>query len=314
VLLVLGTAILAGQTSLVLVYAAAFTIGALETAFGAATRASIPALVPRSEIARANGYLYAADTAGEQFGGAALGGAMFAWAPAVPFLGDALSFVGSGALLATALPHPPATREPATTTVGQDVRDGWRWFRAHDSLRVLVLVVTSFAYCQSVVMSVLVLYGLHVLHLTKADYGLFLAAGGIGDVAGSLLAHRATSRLGPARALFLAGVAAAGGYLLLAATSSTPVALIAYTLEAIAVALGNVTTLSLRHQIIPSALFGRVNNTFRMCVFGVVPLGALTGGLLAAGFGLRTTFLIAGLIQLAVVCALAGRLKRLIAA
>ena len=239
---------------------------------------------------------------------------MFAWAPAVPFLGDALSFAGSGALLATALPPPPATREAVTTTMGQDVRDGWRWFRGNDSLRVLVVIVTTFAFCQSAVMSVLVLYGLHVLDLTKAGYGLFLAMGGIGDVVGSLLAHRATSRVGPVRTLFVAGVAAAGGYLLLATTSTTPVAFIAYTIEAIAVALGNVTTLSLRHHIIPSRLFGRVNNTFRMCVFGVVPLGALTGGLLATRLGLHTTFLLAAVIQLTVICVLARRLNVLTAA
>ena len=48
VLLVLGVAIVAGQTSLALVYAAAFIIGALETAFWAASRASIPARADRA--------------------------------------------------------------------------------------------------------------------------------------------------------------------------------------------------------------------------------------------------------------------------
>jgi MFS family permease len=174
--------------------------------------------------------------------------------------------------------------------------------------------VTTFAYCQSVVMSVLVLYGLHVLHLTKADYGLFLAIGGIGDVVGSLLAHRANARFGPARSLFIAGVAAAVGYLVLAVTANTAMAFAAYSLEAVAVALGNVTTLSLRHRLIPSELFGRVNNTFRMCVFGVVPVGALSGGLLAAGLGLPTTFLIAGALQLGVIVALLRRLRAAVGA
>jgi MFS family permease len=310
VLLGLGTLILAGYSSLIAIYLAAFIVGALETAFGAATRATIPALVDEGEVPRANGYLYAADTAGEQFGGAALGGWLFAWAPALPFLGDALSFAGSGALLARAIPQGAPARPSPPTTVRQDVADGWRWFRANDSLPTLALVVTTFAFCQSAVMSVFVLYGLHVLHLSKAGYGLFLAIGGAGDVGGSLVAHRVTGRIGPARAIFVAGVTAAAGYLLLAATSNTAVAFVAYSLEAVAVALGNVTTLSIRHRIIPSELFGRVNNTFRMCVFGVVPLGALTGGLLAAGLGLHTTFLAAGALQVAVIAVLARRLGR----
>jgi MFS family permease len=312
VLLALGAIILAGDSSLVALYLAAFAVGALETAFWAATQATVPALVKAEEVPRANGYLYAAETAGEQFGGAALGGWLFAWAPALPFLGDALSFAGSGALLDRAIPSGAPSRPSSPTTVRQDVADGWRWFRGNDALRILALVVTTFAFCQSAVMSVLVLYGLHVLHLTKAGYGLFLAVGGTGDVAGSLVAHRISGRIGPVRAIVLAGVAAAAGYVLLAGTSSIAVAFVAYSLEAVAVALGNVATLSLRHRIIPSELFGRVNNTFRMCLHGVVPLGALTGGLLAAGLGLHAAFVAAGVLQLAVIAVLARRLRRVV--
>jgi MFS family permease len=310
VLLGLGAVILTGHSSLVALYLAAFAVGALETAFWAATQATIPALVAAEEVPRANGYVYAADTAGEQFGGAAIGGWLFAWAPSLPFFGDALSFAGSGALLARAIPSGAPVRPSPPTTVRQDVVDGWRWFRANDSLPVLALVVTTFAFCQSAVMSVLVLYGLHVLHLTKAGYGLFLAVGGTGDVAGSLIAHRITGWVGPVRAIILAGVVAAAGYLLLAGTSNIAVAVVAYSLEAVAVALGNVTTLSLRHRIIPSELFGRVNNTFRMCLYGVMPLGALTGGLLAAGLGLHATFVAAGVLQVVLIAVLSRRLGR----
>jgi hypothetical protein len=79
-------------------------------------------------------------------------------------------------------------------------------------------------------------------------------------------------------------------------------------LQAVAVAVGNVSTLSLRQAVIPSELLGRVNNAFRTCVFGVMPLGALTGGLLASHLGLSTTFLLAGLVQAALLLVLARKL------
>ena len=66
--------------------------------------------------------------------------------------------------------------------------------------------------------------------------------------------------------------------------------------------------MSLRHRVIPTELFGRVNNAFRMCVLGVMPLGALAGGVLTARFGLRTTFLIAGVTQVSLIALLARRL------
>jgi hypothetical protein len=188
------------------------------------------------------------------------------------------------------------------------MRVGLNWFRAHPVLPLLAVVVSTFAFCQTAVLSVLVIYGRSVLHLTKASYGLFLAVGAIGDVGGSLLAHRAHAHFGAARATCLAGMAAAAGYLILGTTSNTGVAATGYAFEAVAVALGNVATMSLRLRVIPTELFGRVNNAFRMCVLGVMPLGALAGGVLRARFGLRTTFLIAGVTQLSLIFLLARRL------
>jgi MFS family permease len=309
VLLALGLDIIVtGAATLPLLYFAAFAVGALETAFAAAITACVPVLVESRDLPRANGYLFAAETAGEQFAGPALGGVIFGWAAALPFLGDALSFVGSAALLAVALPKTERRRSARPTTLLADMRVGLNWFRAHHVLPLLAVVVSTFAFCQTAVLSVLVIYGRSVLHLTKASYGLFLAVGAIGDVGGSLLAHRAHAHFGAARAICLAGMAAAAGYLILGATSNTGVAATGYAFEAVAVALGNVATMSLRHRVIPSELFGRVNNAFRMCVLGVMPLGALAGGVLAARFGLRTTFLIAGVTQLSLIFLLARRL------
>jgi predicted MFS family arabinose efflux permease len=308
VLLAVGIDILAGTTTLLVLYLAAFVVGALETAFAAAILACVPTLVEGRDLPRANGYLLAAETAGEQFAGPALGGAVFGWAASLPFLGDALSFAGSAALLTVALPKTERRRSPRPTTLLADMRIGLKWFRAHRLVRLLAFAVGTFAFCQTAVLSVLVLYGLHVLKLSKPGYGLFLALGAIGDVGGSLLAHRAHAHLGASRAICLAGVAAAAGYLILAFTSNIAVAAGGYALEAAAVALGNVATMSLRHRVIPTELFGRVNNAFRMCVLGMMPLGALAGGVLAARFGLHTTFLIAGVTQ---VCVIAVILRRL---
>jgi MFS family permease len=309
----LGVIVLTGRSSLAVLYLTAFVVGALETAFSAATSASLPSLVATADLPRANGYLFAAETAGGQFAGPALGGAIFAWSSALPFLGDAVSFAGSAALLVPALCGVRCAAQDSGLTLTGDLRVGLRWFRQNALLRQLAGVVATFALCQSAVLSVMVLYGLHVLHLTTARYGFFLALGAVGDVTGSLLAQRAYTRLGPALAVVAAGAVAAAGYLTLAATSDTVVALCGYALEAIAVALGNVATLSIRQQVIPAELFGRVNNAFRTCVYGAIPVGALAGGLLTAAVGLHATFLIAGLVQLSMVAVLGRHLSTAIA-
>ena len=47
--------------------------------------------------------------------------------------------------------------------------------------------------------------------------------------------------------------------------------------------LWNVITVSLRQAIIPDRMLGRVNSVYRFFGWGVIPIGALVGGLLVAG-------------------------------
>ena len=56
----------------------------------------------------------------------------------------------------------------------------------------------------------------------------------------------------------------------------------------------NIITVSLRQQIVPDHLLGRVNSVYRFLGWGSQPLGALAGGLLANAYGLRVPFLVGG--------------------
>ena len=51
---------------------------------------------------------------------------------------------------------------------------------------------------------------------------------------------------------------------------------------------------SLRQQLVPDRLLGRVISAFRLFSYGALPLGALVGGVLAWRFGLPAPFLVAG--------------------
>jgi hypothetical protein len=61
--------------------------------------------------------------------------------------------------------------------------------------------------------------------------------------------------------------------------------------------LWNIVTVSLWQQIVPSDLLGRVNSVYRMLGWGLIPLGALTGGLLAHELGLCAPYPIAGVLR-----------------
>jgi hypothetical protein len=56
---------------------------------------------------------------------------------------------------------------------------------------------------------------------------------------------------------------------------------------------------------VPSEFLGRVNSIYRMIGWGMIPLGALTGGLIAHLLGLRAGYSVAGVIRgLALIVAL----------
>jgi MFS family permease len=310
VLLVLGLTIATHTLTLPILYAVAASLGVLETVFSAATHAALPGLVRTRDLGRANGYLLAAQAGGFQFAGPALGGRLFAAAPAMPFVADGVTFAASAALLVLALPRMPRRpRSVATTSVRADVVTGLRWFVASPLLRLLALTVGVLSFCWGMATSVLVLYGLEVLHLSRAGYGVFLAVAGLGEVLGGVIAGRMQTRFGTVAVVLGGAVVASAAYLAVGLTSAVLVAAVAMFLEAFGIIMANVATISLRQAIVPPELLGRVGNAFRTCLFGMVPLGAIAGGFLGER-NLRLPFVVAGVVQVAAVVAAGPALAR----
>jgi len=65
---------------------------------------------------------------------------------------------------------------------------------------------------------------------------------------------------------------------------------IAFFLGGVGVSIWNVITVSLRQQITPGRLLGRVNSAYRLVAWGTMPLGAIAGGLLGKFLGLQAVF------------------------
>jgi hypothetical protein len=57
---------------------------------------------------------------------------------------------------------------------------------------------------------------------------------------------------------------------------------------------------TMRQQITPARLLGRMNAAFRTVSWGIVPLGAAFGGVVARHWGVRAPFVLAGAATLAV--------------
>ena len=62
------------------------------------------------------------------------------------------------------------------------------------------------------------------------------------------------------------------------------------TVQAMMITIWSIIAVTLRQQIVPDRLFGRVNSVFRWFSWGAMPIGALLGGVVASRFGLRAPY------------------------
>jgi len=142
-----------------------------------------------------------------------------------------------------------------------------------------------------------VLWALKVLGVPEALFGVLILSLAFGGVVGTLTVGALTARVGRANALRLAVGAMAGSSLAMAFVTNALIAAILWSVASWAVIVWNVLTMSLRQQLIPEALFGRVQGAWRTVVYGTIPLGSVVGGVVAATFGLTAPLVVLGAVQ-----------------
>jgi MFS family permease len=127
----------------------------------------------------------------------------------------------------------------------------------------------------------------------------------IGSLVGSFLVEPLEKRLGRANLLAVSMFAMSWTLLIPVITTSIPVIFVVWALSG-AIGIGwNVVTVSLRQRIVPDALLGRLNASYRLLAWGTMPLGAFLGGLVGEWFGVAAVLWIFGLLNLGL---LLGRL------
>jgi MFS family permease len=304
VLTALTVTILAGWASIPLLGAAGFLLAVGGTLFTPATMSILPGLVSRepARLERANSRLAAAQTVGDNFLGPPAGGALFSLAHSVPFAADAFSFAASAALLASIKGHYAPARDPEhdqhqappRPSLRREILEGLRWLAGQRLLRTLATMnaITSLVF--GAWTAIMVLFAQDRLDLGNVGYGLLWTGVAAGSLLGSLVTTWLSRLLGQRR-LLLISAATFGATTLGIGTSTSPwvagglLAVLGLTLTA-----WNVVVISLRQAITPDRLVGRINSTFQLLSFGMLPLGAALGGVLGRSFGLRAPFLIGG--------------------
>jgi MFS family permease len=279
---------------------AAFGLGVCRPAFEAAAFRAVPSVVDDASLTLANGYMEATLTVGDEIAGRAIGGLLYSFAASIPIVGDAISFLLSAVLLRTLPPDEPLVDPTAPRrSIRADIAEGFRWFVGNRLILVLTAVVAGLAIAQSMVVAVLVLISQQSFGLSSRGFGLLLSCMSVAGVAGSLGAERLLRRFGRKRILLSAIPVVSAMYFVAWSTPSVVIAALAFSVQVAAISTANVVVITIRQQVIPLAVMGRVSSVIRTLVGGALPIGSVIGGLLAHRFGIRSPMLVAALLSLA---------------
>jgi predicted MFS family arabinose efflux permease len=182
----------------------------------------------------------------------------------------------------------PATAPP--TTLRAEIAEGVRWLWRNRLLRILALALGLMNLTLTATESILVLFAQERLGLGPVGYGTLLSSIAVGGVAASLVADRVVARLGAATTMRVGLLIETSTHLVLALARSPLLVAGILGLFGFHAVTWSVTSVSLRQELVPSRLLGRVNSAYAVLAYGGMAVGALAGGVLARRFGLTAPF------------------------
>jgi predicted MFS family arabinose efflux permease len=280
-----------GVLSLTQLYVVAFAAGSLGVIFSVAYDVVFVSLLERDDYVEGSSLLNASRAASSLTGNGVAGLLVQCMTAPLALLLDAFSYVGSAFYVSRAKGVESAPAPPERTRAG--LVAGGRFIARTPLIRASLLASATLNLFNTAFYALLVLYATRDLGMSAGAIGLTLGVGGIGSLLGVLLSGRLSSRLGLGRSLVAAFVLMPAPLLLvpLAGGSSTPALLIgvAEFFTGIGVMVLDVGLGALYASMVPDPLRARVSGAFLLVNYGVRPVGALAGGLLAAAVGLQTT-------------------------
>jgi MFS family permease len=280
----------AGQLRVGWIYVIAFLQSTLTIAFDSAEFAAIPSLVnSKDDLVTANGRIQASYSAAQVAGPLLAGLLIAAISVQQVFWLDALSFLLSAGSLMMVRRRFNVDQEPdgegaeaarpKRRAIFREVVEGLRYVLGHPVLRSISAMMAIINLLASTVFAQLVLFAKDRLDATDTQVGVLYSAGSLGVVVLSLAAGRLRRRWSFSKVALTALVLDGLTTVALSFTRWYWLALPLWALNAGLGILFNINTGSLRQQIVPNEMLGRVISIAGVLAWSAIPVGTLLGGL-----------------------------------
>lgn len=274
-------------------------VGSCRVVFRPAYQSHLPDVVPSEQLTVASGHLRTSDSVA-MLAGPGLGGLLVqAVSAPVAVLVDAVSFVVSAVCIRTVrAAERPARPRTDARSLRRDLAEGLRTVLADGSLRAIAGAAANLNLFGMLVLALFVVYATRDLGFSAGLVGAVVTLGGVGAVAGALLAARVSAALGAGRTIVLASVVFSFALFAVPLAHGPRWVELAVIgagelVGGVAVMLFDVTSAGVTLTTVPTDLLGRVSSCMAFLTQGVKPLGALAGGMLGTALGLHTALVVA---------------------
>ncbi len=303
-LLAVPAAAFAGVLEMVHLYAFAFLRGLLDFVFDVAHHAYLPSLVETPALVAANSRLQAADAAAEAGAFAAGGWLVQLLSAPLALVVDAVTYLASAVfLLRIRAPEAAPEMRARGGSRRAEIGAGLREIARTPALAAIAASGMLIAISNQVIGAVYMLFVYRELGFSAGTLGMLFALGSLASLTSAFAAERVPAR-GTGLPAMLAGLllAAIGALALSLAPGATLLGVAAIVVQQVVGDFGHVLwqvhQSSLRQQITPAAVLGRVGGGIRFLSSLATLAGTAAGGWLGETVGLRATLATGGVILL----------------
>jgi MFS family permease len=281
-----------------LLIAATFALG-VATAFSTpATQASLGLTVPREELAGAAGLNILGFNVARTLGPAAGGAIVAGGGPFAAFLCNLVACVAAVAILLSWNP-PRRDGRPGASLLGS-MTEGLRVVRDRPELRAIALRALAFTVAGSAAWALMPLIARDLVGGGPEQFGLLLAALGLGAVLGAAAAHEVRRRFDGETLVRVAALVYGAACLAVAAAPGLAISFAVLVVGGAGWVQAQ-SGFSVAGQLwAPPALVGRVTATVSTMTFGGIALGSWLWGHVAGAFGIAAAVAASGAMMLLV--------------
>lgn len=279
---------------------ASFLIGICEVASDTASQSLIPVILEKDNFEKANSRLNIAETVIQNFVGAPLSGFLYATAIVLPFMLNSLGFLIAAIFVflipAHLIVNSKDGEQEQTDRDGfiSELKFGLRYLWSDKPLRRLVATTTSLGFFYSLSTSTIILFITQTLGVKAQYFGLLMAGVGSGALVGGILTPGLSKKFGRGRVLAASIFISSISVLFQGFSPNVWIFAVIGFISSFAITNWNILLMSCYQVLIPIELYGRIHGARRTFVWGVMPIGAFLGGVIAHK-GLRLPLFVGGI-------------------